>query len=94
SVPRMVQASGCTIWSPYFGEVSGAAVDEAHRLGLKVIVWTVNAPDQMRSLIDLGVDGIITDYPDRLRAVMRERDMPLPEPTPVVVSSADSNPGR
>lgn len=94
AVPRMVKASGCTIWSPYFGEVNRAAVDEAHRLGLQVIVWTVNAAEQMRSLIDLGVDGIITDYPDRLRAVMRERNMPLPEPSPVVVSSAGSNPER
>ena len=94
SVPRMVKASGCTIWSPYFGEVNGAVVDEAHRLGLKVVVWTVNAPDQMNTLIDLGVDGIITDYPDRLRAVMRQRDMPLPEPTPVTASPSDSNPGH
>ncbi len=69
-------------------------MDEAHGLGLKVIVWTVNAPEQMRTLIDMGVDGIITDYPDRLRAVMRERKMPLPAPTPVAVSSAHSNPGR
>ncbi|NIR41066.1 MAG: glycerophosphodiester phosphodiesterase, partial [Actinobacteria bacterium] len=36
-------------------------------------------------LIDLGVDGIITDYPDRLRAVMAKRGLPLPVPTPVDV---------
>ena len=94
SVPRMVKASGCTIWSSYFAEVDGARVEEAHGLGLKVIVWTVNAPDQMKALIDMGVDGIITDYPDRLRAVMRALGMPLPEATPVTISSTDTKPTR
>lgn len=88
SVPRMVKASGCAIWSPYFGDVDKALLDEAHVLGLKVIVWTVNEPGQMRTLINIGVDGIITDYPDRLRDVMRELGMPLPEPTPVTISLA------
>ena len=68
--------------------------EEAHGLGLKVIVWTVNATDQMKALIDMGVDGIITDYPDRLRAVMRELGMPLPEATPAIISSANPNPAR
>lgn len=83
SVPRMVKASGCTIWSPYFGEADRDSVGEAHELGLKVIVWTVNAPEQMRALIEVGVDGIITDYPDQLRAVMQDNGMPVPEGTPV-----------
>jgi glycerophosphoryl diester phosphodiesterase len=43
-----------------------------------VLPWTVNDPSEMRKLIELGVDGIITDYPDRLRSVMAERKMPLP----------------
>ena len=47
-----------------------------------MVVWTVNAPDAMARLIDLGVDGIITDYPDRLRAVMAEKALPLPTAFP------------
>lgn len=89
SVPRMVKASGCAIWSPFHGEVDQTSVGAAHDLGLKVIVWTVNAPEQMRALIEIGVDGIITDYPDRLRAVMRELGMPVPEATPVQISPQD-----
>ena len=50
----------------------------AKALGLKVIPWTVNERADMERLIALGVDGIITDYPDRLRAVMAAKDMPLP----------------
>ena len=42
------------------------------------MVWTVNDPADMASLIELGVDGIITDYPDRLRAVMADKVLPLP----------------
>jgi glycerophosphoryl diester phosphodiesterase len=51
---------------------------DAHALGLKVLPWTVNERGDMRSLIDLGVDGIITDYPDRLREVMAEKAIALP----------------
>jgi len=43
-----------------------------------VIPWTVNERSDMERLIALGVDGIITDYPDRLRAVMAEKNIPLP----------------
>jgi glycerophosphoryl diester phosphodiesterase len=55
-------------------------VREAHRAGMQVIPWTVDDPATMHSLIDAGVDGIITDYPDRLRAVMTERGFKLPRP--------------
>nr|WP_306437631.1 glycerophosphodiester phosphodiesterase family protein [Rhodococcus sp. 05-340-1] len=55
-------------------------MDAAHERGIRVIPWTVDDPDTMRALMDLGVDGLITDYPDRVRAVMSERGLPLPEP--------------
>ncbi|OZD79877.1 glycerophosphodiester phosphodiesterase [Rhodococcus sp. 05-339-2] len=55
-------------------------VNSAHERGIRVIPWTVDDPDTMRALMDLGVDGLITDYPDRLRAVMSERGLSLPEP--------------
>lgn len=52
--------------------------DRAHALGLRVIPWTINDPDTMRAQIAAGADGIITDYPTRLRAVMGELGLPLP----------------
>ena len=82
SVPRAVKAAGGAIWSPYFGDLRKADLAEARRLGLRVVVWTVNKAADMASLIDLGVDGIITDYPDRLRAVMAEKGLPLPPAWP------------
>lgn len=64
SVAKMVKAAGGRIWSPNFNDVDKAKVDEAHALGLKVVVWTVNEPEQIRKMIELGVDGIISDRPD------------------------------
>lgn len=67
-----------TVLSPDYQLVDRAFVDRAHALGLTVIPWTVNEPDAMRALIEAGVDGIITDYPTRLRGVLAELAMPLP----------------
>jgi glycerophosphoryl diester phosphodiesterase len=78
SVPRLVRAAGCAIWSPNARNATPARIAEAHKLGLKVLPWTVNDPADMARLIDLGVDGLITDYPDRLRKVMVEKGLPLP----------------
>lgn len=83
SVPRMVKAAGGAVWSPYYGEITRENVKEAQALGLKVVVWTVNEPADMRRMIELGVDGIISDYPDRLRQAAGEAGVALPRPTPV-----------
>ncbi|MDD9904604.1 MAG: glycerophosphodiester phosphodiesterase [Rhodospirillaceae bacterium] len=83
SVPRLVKAAGGAVWSPYHKEVDAVQLREARSLGLKVVVWTVNDSARMETLIDLGVDGIITDYPDRLRTVMARRGMALPRQTPI-----------
>ncbi len=48
-------------------------VAHAHRHGLEVHVWTINEPEEMQRLLDLGADGIVTDYPGRLAALLRER---------------------
>jgi len=48
-------------------------VRQAHDQGLGIFVWTVNRPDVMRALFDLGVDGLISDVPARVRRVLDER---------------------
>lgn len=53
---------------------TSALLDTAHQAGLAVHVWTVNDRTQMRDLLDLGVDGIITDEAETLRDVLASRD--------------------
>jgi glycerophosphoryl diester phosphodiesterase len=77
SVPRLVHAAGCTTWSPFWRNVTGPAVTEAHALRLKVLPWTVNEPADMQRMIDLRVDGLITDYPDRARRVLEARGVTI-----------------
>jgi glycerophosphoryl diester phosphodiesterase len=83
SVPRTIKAAGGAIWSPHHADVDAHSIAEAHQLGLPVIVWTVNQPADMARLIDLGVDGIISDRPDLLRAEAAKKGIPLPAPAPV-----------
>ena len=50
-------------------------LNEAHALGLLVCAWTVNEIEDIENMIDIGVDGIVTDYPDRVQGVLRSRGM-------------------
>jgi glycerophosphoryl diester phosphodiesterase len=84
SAPRLAAAAKCRVWSPRFRDLSAESLAEAHRLGLRVVPWTANETADMKALIELGVDGIISDRPDRLREAMRQKGLPLPKATPVV----------
>jgi len=52
------------IWSPHYELVTEQIILEANELGMKVLPWTINTVEEMQRQIDMGVDGIITDYPD------------------------------
>lgn len=67
-LPGIAQ-KGANIWSPRASQLTKPLVDKAHKLGLLVIPWTVNDPDDMRAMLDMGVDGLITDRPDILLAL-------------------------
>ncbi|MDP3279410.1 MAG: glycerophosphodiester phosphodiesterase [Deltaproteobacteria bacterium] len=64
---------GCALQVPHwFGEIEVVTqrfVDQAHRDGLAVHVWTINSPVEMQQLLSLGVDGIFTDHPERWRTL-------------------------
>ncbi len=57
------------IYSPNHRLVDRALVDSVHSAGLTIVPWTINETARMRELLDLGVDGLITDYPDRAKAM-------------------------
>lgn len=75
---------GATVFSPTDdgGFVTRELVDRAHAAGMTVVPWTVDEEPAMEALLDLGVDGLITDYPDRLRTVLARRGAPLPAAYP------------
>ena len=86
------QLVGATVLSPGYSVPYGLTPDDpdfrlvadadfvarAHSAGMTVVPWTINDAGAMRAQIAAGADGIITDYPTRLRAVMAELGMPLP----------------
>ena len=80
SVPRMVHAAGGRYWSSYFGDLDAAKVREAQALGVRVLAWTVNEPRDIERMLDLGVDGIVSDRPDRVRDALARRGVALPPP--------------
>ena len=58
-------------WSPHFSVVTRENVAYCHALGIKVVPWTVDNPEDIRRIADTGADAIISNYPDRLIAVLR-----------------------
>jgi len=92
-VSAAASIDGVTALSPVQGFPQGGAISDpdfvpypdeqmitdAHARGLKVIPWTIDDPETMNYFIALGVDGIITNNPDRLREVMADNGMRLPK---------------
>lgn len=54
--------------------ITRSFITDAHRRGIPVLAWTINRPDNMRRLIEWGIDGIVTDRIDLLKNVMTEYD--------------------
>ena len=82
SIPKMVKALGGFAWEPEDAELTKVSLDEAHKLGLKVVVWswpeqlgTAFEPNLVKKMIDWGVDGIITDDPGRLISMLAARGL-------------------
>lgn len=66
SIPRMIKALGGRFWAPRYNQISSDRLKEAHGLDMGVFVWTVDAESDMVRLMEMGVDGIITNRPDIL----------------------------
>jgi len=68
-IPKIVKKQGGHVWCPFYRDVTKQNVEMAHDLGLGVNVWTVNSEREMLRMIKYGVDGIITDFPNKLKRV-------------------------
>ncbi|MCY7314955.1 MAG: glycerophosphodiester phosphodiesterase [Rubrivivax sp.] len=73
SVPKAVHAAGGRLWAPNQAYLTPELRAEARTLGLKVIPWTVNEPAMINKLLDMQVDGLISDRPDVVQAELRRR---------------------
>ena len=70
SIPQAVKAVGGRYWAPYYKHITYNLLKEAHELCLQVFVWTPDSHHDMKRLIEMGVDGIITNRPDILKTVI------------------------
>ena len=70
SIPRVIKAAGGRHWAPRYNQLTYRDLEEAHGLGMKVYVWTPDKEADMLRLLEMGVDGIITNRPDILREVL------------------------
>jgi glycerophosphoryl diester phosphodiesterase len=68
----VAELGACAI-GPEYLDVDEALVERAHGLGIAVLPWTVNEPADLLRMRDLGVDGLVTDYPDRAAALLWSR---------------------
>jgi glycerophosphoryl diester phosphodiesterase len=82
SIARLVKASGAGGWGPDYLDLDAQRVEQAHALGLRVVPWTVNEPADMERMLAMGVDGMTTDRPDVLRALLERRGLPVPPRAP------------
>ena len=77
SLPQAIAAAGGHYWGPCFQDLTRSRVAEAQSLGLEVHTWTVNEITHIETMVDYAVDGIISDYPDRVRTVLAKRQYVL-----------------
>jgi glycerophosphoryl diester phosphodiesterase len=73
SIPKLVEAAEAQVYSPEFEFLDAQQVRQAHEAKIRVVPYTVNEIEDMNRLLDWGVDGIITDYPDRLIPLLQTR---------------------
>jgi glycerophosphoryl diester phosphodiesterase len=73
SDPARVHQAGGKIWSPDFQTLTPERIAAARKWEMKITVWTVNEPADIARMIDIGVDGMASDYPDRVLEALKKR---------------------
>ena len=74
-LPKIIKELGGSAWHPYYKDINKKAVEDAHDNNLPVNVWTVNDEDDMLKMVEYGVDGIMTDYPLKLKEVCEKENI-------------------
>ena len=74
-LPRLIASLGGQAWHPYYRDISKKIVEISHEAHLPINVWTVNDEDDMLKMIEYGVDGIMTDYPLKLKDLCEKNNI-------------------
>ena len=74
-LPELIKALGGSAWHPNYKDVNKEIIQISHDKGLPVNVWTVNRESDMLRMIDYGVDGIMTDYPLKLKELCEKENI-------------------
>ena len=74
-LPKIIKSQGGKAWHPYRKDITKKLVDISHQEDLPVNVWTVNEEYEMLRMIEYGVDGIMTDYPLRLKELCEKENI-------------------
>ncbi len=74
-LPGLIKKLGGQVWCPFYKDIHKKDIEEAHKQGLVVNIWTVNKENDMMRMIEYGADGIITDYPLRLKELCEKKNI-------------------
>ena len=74
-LPKLIKALGGQAWHPFYRNINEKIVETSHNENLPVNVWTVNEEEDMLRMIDIGVDGIMTDYPVQLKELCEKKNI-------------------
>ena len=74
-LPKLIKALGGSAWHPNYKDVNKEIIEISRNEGLPVNVWTVNKEQDMLRMIDYGVDGIMTDYPLKLKELCNKENI-------------------
>ena len=74
-LPKIIKELGGSAWHPYYKDINKKAVQDAHDYNLPVNVWTVNDQYHMLKMIEYEVDGIMTDYPLKLKELCDKKSI-------------------
>ena len=72
SIPQAINAAGGRLWAPHCKYITYSLLEEAHHLGIRVFVWTPDSKSEMLRMIEMGVDGIVTNRPDILSSLLKK----------------------
>jgi glycerophosphoryl diester phosphodiesterase len=71
-LPKAVAAAGGSVWAPRYDQLTSGVIREAHACGLEVTPWTVDRNADIQHCLKMGVDGIISNRPDRVKRILAD----------------------